>query len=67
MSIDENTALQLLAWLSVDIEELHHVQVPALVESWDRFKARGDLYDDPPRVQNAPADETQTQAGDRNG
>jgi hypothetical protein len=34
----EATALQFIGWLSVDVPELHGVEVPRLRESWERFK-----------------------------
>jgi hypothetical protein len=29
---------QFIGWLSVDISELHAVEVPLLADSWERFK-----------------------------
>jgi hypothetical protein len=31
---------QFIGWLSGDIKELHTVEVPKLVDSWERFKVK---------------------------
>lgn len=36
----ESEILQFIGWLSGDIPELHHVEIPFLASSWERFKNR---------------------------
>ncbi len=36
----ESEVLQFIGWLSGDIPELHQVEIPFLVSSWERFKNR---------------------------
>lgn len=43
----EKRVLEFIGWLSADIEELHHVEVPRLADSWERFKQRGNLATSP--------------------
>ena len=35
----ETAVLEFLGYLSGNITELHHVEVPRLKDSWDRYKA----------------------------
>jgi hypothetical protein len=41
--MEESTVREFIGWLSVDISELHNVEVPRLAESFERFKARAAL------------------------
>jgi hypothetical protein len=43
VSLNESGVRQLLGWLSVDIPELNSVEVPRLMDSWEKFNERAGL------------------------